>query len=79
MTEQPALTRKEASEYLLERWQLSYAPNTLARMGTTGRGPLYHHRGRFAFYAVANLDSFARTKITAPRRKTSRTPEVQAA
>lgn len=72
MTERRERNRKEASEYLLERWQLSYAPNTLARMATTGRGPVYHHRGRFAFYARPDLDAWARTKITAPTRKTRR-------
>jgi hypothetical protein len=79
MTAQPDRNRKEASEYLLKRWQLSYAPNTLARMATTGRGPLYHHRGRFAYYAQADLDAWAQTMITAPRRKTPRRPEGQVA
>jgi hypothetical protein len=69
MTEHTDRTRKEASEYLLARWRLSYAPNTLARMATTERGPPYHHRGRFAFYAEADLDAWAQTMITAPTRK----------
>ena len=72
MTEQPERNRKEASEYLAKRWQLSFAPNTLARMASAGRGPVYHYRGRFAFYAQAELDAWARTKITAPRHKTRR-------
>ena len=72
MTEQPERNRKEASEYLAKCWQLSFAPNTLARMASTGRGPVYHHRGRFAFYAQADLDAWARTKITVPRCKTRR-------
>jgi hypothetical protein len=79
MTAQPDRNRKDASEYLLKRWQLSYAPNTLARMATTGRGPVYHHRGRFAFYREEDLDAWARTKITAPRRKSPRTAEGRAA
>jgi hypothetical protein len=75
---QPDLTRKEASNYLLRRWQLSYEPGSLARLGTAGRGPAYHMRGRFSYYAQADLDAWAQTKITAPRRKTH-APEGQAA
>jgi hypothetical protein len=67
---QPDLTRKEASTYLMRRWQLSYEPGSLARLGTAGRGPAYHMRGRFAYYAQADLDTWAQTKITAPRRRT---------
>jgi hypothetical protein len=75
---QPDLTRKEASIYLLRRWQLSYEPGSLARLGTAGRGPVYHMRGKMAFYALADLDAWAQAKITAPRRK-PRVPEGQAA
>jgi hypothetical protein len=75
---QPDLTRKQASIYLLRRWQLRYEPGSLARLGTAGRGPVYHMRGKMAFYALADLDAWAQAKITAPRRK-PRVPEGQAA
>jgi hypothetical protein len=75
---QPDLTRKEASAYLFRRWQLSYEPGSLARLGTAGRGPAYHMRGKWAFYAQADLDAWAQSKITAPRRK-MRVPEDRAA
>jgi hypothetical protein len=78
MTEQPERNRKEASEYLLKCWTLSFAPNTLARLASTGRGAVYHHRGKFAFYAQVDLDTWALTKITAPRR-TSRCGSPDAA
>jgi hypothetical protein len=76
---QPDLTRKQASLYLLQRWQLRYEPGSLARLGTAGRGPAYHMRGKMAFYAQADLDAWAQAKITAPRRKTARMPGEQAA
>src|SRR5262245_29524646 len=76
---QPDKSRKEASEYLWRRWRLSYAPGSLARLGTAGRGPAYHMRGRFAYYAQPDLDAWAQTKITAPRRKTRGQTEVDAA
>jgi hypothetical protein len=79
MTERPDRNRKEASEYLRKRWQLSFVPNTLARMAATGQGPVYYYRGRFAFYAQAELDAWARTKISAPKRKTRRTVPGRAA
>jgi hypothetical protein len=68
MTEQPDRNRIQASEYLRQHWQLSYMPNTLARMASNGRGPDYHHRGRFAFYAQSDLDAWAQTKITLKRK-----------
>jgi hypothetical protein len=76
---QPDLTRKEASNYLMRRWQLSYEPGSLARLGTAGRGPAYHMRGKRSFYAQADLDVWAQSKITAPRRKTERQREDRAA
>jgi hypothetical protein len=79
MTDQPDKNRKEASEYLWTRWRLSYAPNTLARFATDARGPVYHHRGRFAYYAETDLDTWAKTKITVPRRKTRTLPGDRAA
>jgi hypothetical protein len=79
MTEQPALNRREASDYLLTRWRLSYVPHSLARLGAKGTGPVYHMRGRFAFYHQADLDIFAQSKITAPRRRVRRVPEAHVA
>jgi hypothetical protein len=78
MTEHPALNRQEASDYLLRHWRLSYVPHSLARLGAKNMGPVYHMRGHRCFYRQDDLDTWAQSKITAPRRRVRRVPEVQA-
>jgi hypothetical protein len=65
------LTRGEASEYLRERWGLSYAVYTLAAYAARGIGPEYSKAGPRAVYAREALDDFAKTKLTAPSKKAS--------
>ena len=69
--EKPERRRHEATRYLWERWRLSYAPTTLARFASLGKGPVYRKRGPFAFYREEDLDAWALTKIDNPRRKAS--------
>ncbi len=75
----PRMNRKEASRYLAEKWGLSYKPSTLAKLAWNGEGPLYNRAGRRVQYLPADLDAWARQKITGKYRSTSeypRPPEV---
>jgi hypothetical protein len=65
------LTRGEASEYLRERWGLSYAVYTLAAYAARGTGPEYSKAGPRAMYTREALDDFAKTKLTGPSKKAS--------
>lgn len=65
------LTRGEASDYLRERWGLSYAVYTLAAYAARGTGPEYSKAGPRAMYTREALDDFAKTKLTGPSKKAS--------
>jgi hypothetical protein len=64
-------SRKQASLYLKTRWGLSYAVYTLALYAAKGTGPEYQRAGPRAVYRREALDSWAKTKLTAPGRKAS--------
>jgi len=55
--------RKGASEYLLERWGLSYTERTLAKIAGTGGGPRMEYAGRFPLYPQDSLDEWAAAKF----------------
>jgi hypothetical protein len=48
---------------------------TLANYAVTGEGPIYCLIGKYAYYADPDLDSWAQSRITAPRRKASGDPD----
>jgi hypothetical protein len=63
--------RHSASIYLRERWGLNFAPATMANLAVTGEGPIYRLVGKYAVYADEDLDSWAQSRITTPRRRAS--------
>jgi hypothetical protein len=63
--------RTGAAEYLQRRWGMKVGSATLANYAVTGEGPIYCLIGKYAFYEEPNLDSWAQSRITTPRRKAS--------
>ena len=63
-------SRSEAAEYLTERG-LPITKSTLQKLACTGGGPIYRVWGNRSVYAVDDLDSYAQTKLSLPRRSTS--------
>lgn len=61
------LSRAEAAQYLTEKRGLPTAKTTLQKLVTTGGGPVYRRFGKYAVYAVPDLDAWADSKLTAPR------------
>ncbi|MFC0217831.1 hypothetical protein ACFFJ7_05430 [Pseudochelatococcus lubricantis] len=53
------LTRKEASIYFRERWDIQLKPSTLAKKHSEGTGPKLHKAGKSVLYPVDELDAFA--------------------
>ncbi len=53
------LTRKEASAYLKEKFNLSRTPQYLARLIVTGGGPKVQYAGKKPYYPVEELDKWA--------------------
>lgn len=58
--------RKEAAQYLRERWGQRTSAKTLAKWACQGGGPTFSYAGRFPIYAQTDLDEFARKRIRGP-------------
>lgn len=65
------LRRAAAARYVREAWGLPCSSKWLAKLAVTGGGPVYRKAGRFPIYTAADLDTWAQSRIGAPRRSTS--------
>ena len=65
------LRREDASHYLKDRWGISIATQTLARMAVDGSGPMFQKNGRAVLYTEAGCDEWAEGRLTKPVRSTS--------
>jgi hypothetical protein len=72
----PRLRRREASAYLAEVHGLQEAPTTLAKKACLGGGPVFESFGRVPYYRTESLDSYAKSRLSGPRRSTSDCGEV---
>ena len=63
--------RREASEYLREKWNLDSSEGSLANHACKGTGPEYRLIGGLAHYEEPALDSWAISRISPPIRKAS--------
>lgn len=61
------LDRAEAAEHLTGLG-LRVSKNTLQKWVTTGGGPQYRRFGSHAVYTVADLDQWAKERLSAPSR-----------
>ena len=65
------LRRTAASEYLREKWGLSYKPTTLAKLATLGGGPAFEHFGRWPLYSPEELDKWVAARLSGLKSSTS--------
>jgi hypothetical protein len=65
------LRRREASAYLREVHGLHEASTTLAKKACLGGGPIFEYFGRVPYYRTENLDRYAESRLSGPRRSTS--------
>ena len=65
------LRRAAASAYLLEKWGVSRAPGTLAKLAVQGAGPRFQCDGRIPLYPEDELDNWATAILSPLRRSTS--------
>lgn len=66
----PYLSRREAAEYLT-RLGLRVSWRSLQKWATVGGGPTYRRFGIRSVYVPADLDAWAKAKLSAPRVSTS--------
>jgi hypothetical protein len=50
---------------------MHFTSATMANLAVTGEGPIYRLVGKYAVYADEDLDSWAQSRITPPKRKVS--------
>ncbi|MDI7775510.1 hypothetical protein [Asticcacaulis sp. EMRT-3] len=65
------LRRKEASDYLAEKYAIFRKPVTLAKYATVGGGPAFRSAGRYPIYSVADLDKWAESIMSPLKTSTS--------
>ncbi len=63
--------RAEAAHYVRETWGMPCSSKWLAKLAVVGGGPIYRKAGRFPLYAALDLDNWAQSRISGPRRSTS--------
>ncbi len=71
--------REDVPTYLLSRWGIKVAAQTLARMAVDGSGPVFQKNGRAVLYTEAALDTWAESRLSAPVRSTSELPKPKKA
>jgi hypothetical protein len=63
------LKRSQAATYIRQEWGLPCSATALARLAQSGCGPRYQNLDdRFAIYRPADLDHWARSRISKPLR-----------
>ena len=64
------LRRGQAAAYLQERFG-AFTAETLAKLACVGGGPKFRRMGRFPYYTRADLDEWARSRMSPPVSSTS--------
>jgi hypothetical protein len=70
--------RDEASSYLKERWGLERKSSTLAKYACLGGGPRFEYAGRIPIYPENELDTWARSILSALCSSTAEKPSREA-
>jgi hypothetical protein len=69
------LTRRQAAQYLWEKYRARTSPATLAKMASRGDGPQYRYFGKFAIYEEPDLDAWAVERLTGKVHSTAGRPD----
>jgi hypothetical protein len=64
---------KQASEYLEAKFGIVRTASTLAKLRSTGGGPLFQKCNRWPLYRPQDLDAWAERVLSEPMRSTSDT------
>ena len=71
------LTRVEAADVCMTCTAFQCKPSTLAKRASDGTGPAYRLIGGKAMYLNEDIDGWALTLISQPRRKRPTQPQMQ--
>lgn len=64
------LRRKEAAKYVQETYAFPVSVQWLAKLVSTGGGPVFVKAGRYPLYRVSDLDAWAQSRLSKPMRAT---------
>ncbi len=64
------LRRVEAAKYVQEMYAFPVSVQWLAKLVTTGGGPVFVKAGRYPLYRVSDLDAWAQSRLSKPMRAT---------
>jgi hypothetical protein len=76
MSEVIPLRRNEAAAYIRDRYRLPCADKYLAKLAVTGGGPRFRKASRWPIYDIADLDAWAKARISPKVASTSELREV---
>lgn len=79
MTQPEFYRRREAAQYIRDRYNFPCAPAWLAKLAVVGGGPVFRKAGRFPLYDRNSLDEWAMSRLSQPVRSTSELPQRAAA
>jgi hypothetical protein len=65
------LRRRQAAQYLRDKWGVPCAEKTLAKLAVIGGGPPYRIFGRMPLYDSETLDAWVRSKLSPQFTSTS--------
>jgi hypothetical protein len=68
------LRRREAAEYVREKWGVPCAHKTLAKLAVVGGGPSFLRFSRVPLYSSESLDAWVRSKLSQQFKSTSEYP-----
>lgn len=70
------LRRGEAAAYIRDRYRLPCADKYLAKLAVVGGGPMFRKASRWPIYDVADLDTWAQSRISPKVSSTSQLRKV---
>jgi hypothetical protein len=72
------LRRNEAAAYIRDRYNLPCEASSLRTLACKGTGPVYRKGSRFPLYDAADLDAWARSKLSPKVRSSSELTALRA-
>jgi hypothetical protein len=70
-TLKPLLRRRQAAQYLRDKWGIPCAEKTLAKLAVVGGGPPFRIFGRVPLYDPETLDAWVGSKLSRQFKSTS--------
>jgi len=71
LTPRRLLRRWDAAKYVRDTWGIPTATRTLGKLAVVGGGPRFRKAGRVPLYDPANLDEWARSRLSVLAASTS--------